>query len=77
MDLATQKWTPAITEVNEKVLPMEEERKIEEVAAGKDAPSIEMEGGFVVWLTRRTTSRGTKDFRNVFVVHSFIHSFML
>ena len=41
--------TPVIREVNEKVLPMEEESKnIEQVAAGKDAPSTEMEGGFVM-----------------------------
>ena len=47
--------TPAKSEDDEKVLPMEEavdcsqeSKRIEEVTAGKHAPSTEMEGGFVM-----------------------------
>ena len=38
--------TPAIRDVSEKVLPMED--KIEDVAAGKDAPSTHLEEGYVM-----------------------------
>ena len=52
-EMEAERWSaeiaPAMKVVNEEVSPIEQESKnIEEVAAGKDAPSIEEEGGFVL-----------------------------